>query len=49
MSKAHSTCKDWDFVSKGTETSVGRFLIEYFNPLTLGEQHQWALSDVDVP
>ena len=44
MSKARSTCKDWDFVSKGTEISTGRFLIEYFTPLTLGEQHQGALS-----
>jgi hypothetical protein len=35
-------------VSKGTEISVGRFLIEYFTPLTLGEQHQGALSDKDV-
>ena len=48
MSKARSTCKDWDFVSKGTEISTGRFLIEYFTPLTLGEQHQGALSDEDV-
>ena len=30
MYKARSVCKDWDFVSKGTELSVGRFLIEYF-------------------
>jgi ribonuclease HI len=48
MSKARSTCKDWDFVSKGTKISVGRFLIEYFTPLTLGEKHQGALSDEDV-
>ena len=48
MNKARSTCKDWDFVSKGTEISVGRFLIEYFTPVTLGEQHQGALSDEDV-
>jgi hypothetical protein len=48
MNKAHSTCKDWDFVSKGTEISVGRFLIEYFTPVTLGEQHQGVLSDEDV-
>jgi hypothetical protein len=48
MSKARSTCKDWDFVSKGTEISVGRFLIKYFIPLTLGEQHQGVLSDEDV-
>jgi hypothetical protein len=37
MNKVHSTCEDWDFVSKDTEISVGRFLIEYFTPLTLGE------------
>jgi hypothetical protein len=30
MSKARSVCKDWDFVTKGTELSVGGFLIEYF-------------------
>ena len=35
-------------MSKGTEISVGRFLIEYFTPLTLGKQHQGALSDGDV-
>jgi hypothetical protein len=46
--QAHSTLKDWDFVSKGTEISVRRFLIEYFTPVTLGEQHQGALSDEDV-
>ena len=32
----------------GTELSVSRFLIEYFTPLTLGEQYQGALSDEDV-
>jgi hypothetical protein len=48
MSKVRSTCKDWNFVSKGTEISVGRFLIEYFTPLTLGERHQGALSDEDM-
>ena len=48
MSKARSTCKDWDFVSKDTEISTGRFLIEYITPLTLGEQHQGSLSDEDV-
>ena len=48
MSKACSVYKDWDFVSRGTEMSVGRFLIEYFTPFTLGEQHQGAPSDEDV-
>ncbi len=31
-------------MSKGTEISVARFLIEYFTPLKLGEKHQGALS-----
>jgi hypothetical protein len=35
-------------VSKGMEIPVGRFLIEYFTPLTLAEQHQGALADEDV-
>ncbi len=48
MSKTRSVCKDWDFVSKSTEISVGRFLIENFTPLTLGEQHQSALSNEDM-
>ena len=28
-------CRDWDFVSKGTEISLGKFASEYFTPLTL--------------
>ena len=28
-------CRDWDFVSKGTEISLGKFVSEYFTPLTL--------------
>ena len=48
MSKACSVCKDWDFVSRGTEISVGSFLMQYFTPLTLERQHQSALSDEDV-
>jgi hypothetical protein len=27
--------KDWEFVSKGTEISLGKFVSEYFTPLTL--------------
>ena len=46
--QTRSVWKDWDFVSKDTKISVGRFLIEYFTPLTLGEQHQGSLSDEDV-
>jgi hypothetical protein len=29
MSKTHSVNKDWEFVSKGTEISLGRFVSEY--------------------
>ncbi len=38
MSKAKSVCRDWEFVSKGTEISLGKFVSEYFTPLTLGLQ-----------
>ncbi len=38
MSKARSVNKDWEFVSKGTEISLGKFVSEYFTPLTLGSQ-----------
>jgi hypothetical protein len=48
MCKVRSTCKDWDFVYKGTDISVVRLLIEYFTPLTLGEEHQGDLLDEDV-
>ena len=35
MSKTRSVCRDWEFVSKGTEISLGKFVSEYFTPLTL--------------
>jgi hypothetical protein len=35
MSKTHSVTKDWKFVSKRTEISIGKFVSEYFIPLTL--------------
>ncbi len=38
MSKAKSVCRDWQFVSKGTEISLGKFVSEYFTTLTLGLQ-----------
>ena len=38
MSKAKSVCRDWEFVSKGTEISLGKFVSEYFTPLTLDLQ-----------
>jgi len=30
--------KDWEFVSKGTEISLGKFVSEFFTPLTLSSQ-----------
>ena len=48
MWKPRSVWKEWDFVSKVTELSVGRFLIEYFTPLTLGEQQRGVASDEDA-
>ena len=38
MCKARSVCRDWEFVSKGTEISLGKFVSEYFTPLTLDLQ-----------
>ena len=38
MSKTRSVCRDWEFVSKGTEISMGKFVSEYFTPLTLDSQ-----------
>jgi hypothetical protein len=35
MSKERSVYRDWEFVSKGTEISLGKFVSEYFTPLTL--------------
>jgi hypothetical protein len=43
MSKVHSVNKDWEFVSKGTEISLGKFVSEYFTPLTRGD-----LTVIDV-
>jgi hypothetical protein len=40
MGKARSVFRDWEFVSKGTEISLGKFVSEYFRvtPLTLDLQ-----------
>jgi hypothetical protein len=35
MSKARSVNRGWEFVSKGTEISLWKFVPEYFRPLTL--------------
>ena len=40
--------KEWDFVPKGTEISMVKFVIEYFTPITLGRQQQDASSDEDT-
>jgi hypothetical protein len=48
MSKARSVCRDWDFVSKGTEISLGKFVSEYFTPLTLDTQSSVvSIEDTD--
>ena len=47
MSKARSVSKDWEFVSKGTEISLGRFVSEYFTPLTL-DTNTGVISDEDT-
>ena len=38
MCKARSVCRDWKFVSKGTEISLGKFVSEHFTSLTLDLQ-----------
>jgi hypothetical protein len=38
MSKARLVNKDWEFVSKGTEISMGKIVSEYFTSLTLGSK-----------
>jgi hypothetical protein len=49
MSKSRSVSKEWDFatVSKGTEISLGKFVLEYFTPLTL-EVQTGVVSDEDT-
>ena len=47
MSKTRSVNKDWEFVSKGTEISVGRFVSEFFTPLTL-DSNTGVISDEDT-
>jgi hypothetical protein len=38
MGKVHSVRKDLEFVSKGNEISLRKFVPEYFTPLTLDVQ-----------
>ena len=47
MSKARSVSKDWEFVSKGTEISLGRFVLEFFTPFTL-DSDTGVISDEDT-
>ncbi len=47
MIKTRSVSKDWVFVSKGTEISLGRFVSEYFTPLTL-DTNEGVVSDEDT-
>ena len=47
MNKTHSVNKDWQFVSKGTEISLGRFVSEYFTSLTL-DTKTGVVSDEDT-
>ena len=42
--------KEWDFVSKGTEISLGTFVLEHFTPLTLDVQTGVVSSNnINVP
>ena len=38
MNKTRSVSKEWEFVSKGTEISLGKFVLGHFTPLTLDIQ-----------
>jgi hypothetical protein len=47
MSKTRLVRKDWEFVSKETEISLGRFVSEYFTQLTL-DTNTGVVSDEDT-
>ena len=47
MSKTRSVDKDWEFVSKGTEISLGRFVSEHFTSLIL-DIKTGVVSDEDT-
>ena len=47
MSKERSVNKDWEFVSKGTEISLGKFVTEHFTSLTL-DIKTGVVSDEDT-
>jgi hypothetical protein len=45
--KTHSVDKDWGFVSKGTEISMGRFVSEHFTSITI-DIKTGVISDEDT-
>ena len=47
MRKARSVDKDWEFVSKGSEISLGRFVSEHFTTLTI-DTKTGVVSDEDT-
>ena len=47
MNKARSVDKDWEFVSKETEISLGSFVSEHFTPLTF-DVKTGVVSDEDT-
>ena len=47
MNKARSVDKDWEFVSKETEISLGSFVSEHFTTLTL-DIKTGVVSDEDT-
>ena len=47
MRKTRSARKDWEFVSKGTEISLGRFVSEHFTPLKI-DTKTGVVSDEDT-
>ena len=47
MSKEHPVDKDWEFISKRTEISKGRFVSEHFTPLTF-DTKTGVVSDEDT-
>jgi hypothetical protein len=46
MNKTHSV--NWEFVSKGTKISLGRFVSEHLTPLTF-DTKTGVVSDEDTP
>ena len=47
MSKSRSVDQDWEFVSKGTEISLGKFVTEHLTPVTL-DIKTGVVSDEDT-